>query len=82
MGGAVLWIAGGRRLPAIRFGRPREGAWQRKMRQMADEDQKVDRILDKIRHHGMQSLTWWEKRFLHKATQRRREFDEQQSRRY
>lgn len=81
MGGAVLWIAGERRLPALQFRRPREGAWQRKIREMAEDEEKVDQILDKIRRHGMQSLSWWEKHFLHKATQRRRQFDEQQSRR-
>ncbi len=82
MGGAALWIWGERRLPAMQLRRPREGAWQRKMRELAEDDQKVDRILDKIRRQGMASLSWWEKRFLHKATERRRQFDEQQSRRY
>jgi membrane associated rhomboid family serine protease len=82
MATGVLWVYGPRRWPTLNVRRPSEGAWQRKMRELAEDEQKVDHILDKIRKHGMQSLSWREKRFLHKATQRRREFDEQQSRRY
>ena len=81
MATGVLWVYGPSRWPALQFRRPREGAWQRKMRSMQEDEDKVDRILDKIRKQGMQSLTWWEKRFLKKASQRRRQFDEQQSRR-
>lgn len=83
MATGAFWVYGPRRWPTLNVRRPTsEGAWQRKMRELAEDEQKVDRILDKIRKHGMQSLSWREKRFLHKATQRRREFDEQQSRRY
>ncbi len=72
---------GMRRWPNLQFRKPSEGTWQRKMREMAEDEQKVDRILDKIRKHGMGSLSWWEKRFLKRASERRRQFDEQQSRR-
>jgi membrane associated rhomboid family serine protease len=88
MGAGLLWVMGQGRWPNwwrnLNFGgtRASEGAWQRKMREMQDDEERVDRILDKIRKHGMGSLTWLEKRFLKKASERRREFDEQQSRRY
>jgi membrane associated rhomboid family serine protease len=82
MATGALWVYGPSRWPALQLRRrPSEGAWQRKMRELAEDDQKVDHILDKIRKHGMQSLSWREKRFLHKATARRRQFDAQQSRR-
>jgi membrane associated rhomboid family serine protease len=82
MAGGAAWVYGPRRRPGLPWRRrPRQGAWARKMQTLQADEEKVDRILDKIRRHGMQSLTWWEKRFLHKASQRRRQFDEQQSRR-
>jgi hypothetical protein len=39
------------------------------------EQERVDRILAKVSAHGMHSLTWWEKRTLHKATERQRKRD-------
>jgi stage IV sporulation protein FB len=39
------------------------------------EQAKIDAILDKVSAHGMQSLTWWEKRTLRKATERQRQRD-------
>jgi membrane associated rhomboid family serine protease len=65
-------------MPSIRFGsgssvarrRSRaEGGWARKQRQIAEEREEVDRILEKVSHHGLQSLTWSEKRTLSRATQ-------------
>lgn len=88
MAGGVLWVWTERRWPNwwrslnFRAARASEGAWQRKIQEMQEDEEKVDRILDKIRKQGMGSLTWWEKRFLKHASERRREFDEQQSRRY
>lgn len=82
MGGGVLWVYGQGRWSRLALRRPSEGAWQKRMRMLQEDDQKVDRLLAKIRKHGMGSLTWWEKRFLKKASERRREFDAQQSRRY
>jgi hypothetical protein len=87
MAGGVLWIWAGRRWPNWRLSLTRggartgEGAWDRKMRQMQGDEERVDRILDKIRKQGMGSLTWLEKRFLKQASERRRQFDEQQTRR-
>lgn len=44
------------------------------------EREKIDLILAKVSAHGMHSLTWWEKRTLHKATERQRKRDEELSR--
>lgn len=86
MAGGVAWIWTERRWPNWRLGlgtraSTGEGAWQRKIRDLQEDEERVDRILDKIRKQGMGSLTWWEKRFLKQASERRRQFDEQQSRR-
>jgi Zn-dependent protease len=40
-----------------------------------DEQVKIDEILAKVSAHGMHSLSWSEKRALHKATERQRERD-------
>jgi len=37
---------------------------------------KVDLILEKVSHHGMMSLTWWEKRTLRKATEKQKRKDD------
>jgi len=39
------------------------------------EQARIDAILDKVSAHGMQSLSWWEKRTLRKATERQRQRD-------
>jgi Zn-dependent protease len=44
------------------------------------EQARIDAILDKVSAHGMQSLTWWEKRTLRKATERQRQRDLELSR--
>lgn len=44
-------------------------------REEATEQQKIDAILSKVSAHGMQSLSWWEKRTLHKATDSQRKRD-------
>jgi uncharacterized protein DUF6576 len=44
------------------------------------EQARIDEILDKVSAHGMQSLTWWEKRTLRKATERQRQRDLEVSR--
>ena len=44
------------------------------------EQAKIDTILDKVSAHGMQSLTWWERRTLRKATERQRQRDLELSR--
>jgi len=44
------------------------------------EQARIDSILEKVSAHGMQSLTWWEKRTLRKATERQRQRDFELSR--
>jgi membrane associated rhomboid family serine protease len=45
---------------------------QRQRATLANEQQEVDRILDKVRQHGLQSLTRAEKKALGRATERQR----------
>lgn len=48
----------------------------RKQAQAEEAEQvRLDAILAKVSAHGMQSLTWKERRVLHKATQRQREVE-------
>jgi len=79
LGGAVtaaVWIWG---LPKLRRAtadartRHQQGAWQRKIEREAAEQREVDRIMDKVNDHGINSLTAKEKRTLQEATKRRRE---------
>jgi len=49
-------------------------------REEATEQQKIDAILSKVSAHGMHSLSWWEKRTLHKATEQQRKRDLELSR--
>jgi len=44
-------------------------------REEASEQQKIDAILAKVSSNGIQSLSWWEKRTLHKATESQRKRD-------
>jgi len=53
--------------------RRRQQHWQRAMAEEQRDQEIVDRILEKIHEHGMQSLTWWEKRALRRATERQRQ---------
>jgi stage IV sporulation protein FB len=53
---------------------------QRLEREAAAEQEQIDAILAKVSAHGMQSLSWWEKRALRKATERQRKRDAQLSR--
>ena len=46
------------------------------------EQQKIDAILAKVSAHGMQSLTWLERRALRKATERQRQSDAERAERY
>lgn len=48
------------------------GRWERKQQQAAATEAEVDRILDKVKQHGLQSLTRKEKKTLQRATQQRR----------
>jgi membrane associated rhomboid family serine protease len=46
-----------------------------------DEEEAVDRILDKVHAHGMHSLSWRDRRILRRATQRQRQRDMEVARR-
>ena len=48
----------------------KQGSWDRKMKQRADSQTEIDRILDKIKADGLNSLTRREKDALQKATKR------------
>lgn len=48
---------------------------KRRAQEEAAEQVKIDQILAKVSAHGMHSLTWLEKRALHKATERQRQRD-------
>jgi membrane associated rhomboid family serine protease len=48
----------------------KQGSWDRKMKQRADSQTEIDRILDKIKADGLNSLTHREKDALQKATKR------------
>ena len=60
----------------------RRGAWQRKMSRMREEQAEVDRILRKIREHGITSLTRSEKKALADATRRQQEEEQGADRRF
>jgi membrane associated rhomboid family serine protease len=83
LGGAVAaagWIWG---VPSVRtmrrqaVGKAERGAWERKMREGAEEEAEIDRILRKIHDHGLNSLTRAEKELLQDATRREREEERQ-----
>jgi membrane associated rhomboid family serine protease len=76
MGGAAMgaaWVWG---IPKLRGAaqdanlKRQQGAWDRKMKQRYDEQAQIDRILDKIKLNGLNSLTRAEKHTLQQATKR------------
>jgi Zn-dependent protease len=58
-----------------RFGRRAVLRAQRLARQEAAERERIDAILAKVSAFGMQSLSWWEKRSLRRATEHQRRRD-------
>ncbi|MFW6133828.1 MAG: rhomboid family intramembrane serine protease [Planctomycetota bacterium] len=52
-----------------------QGAWQRRMRRQADEQKRIDRILEKIKHEGLDALTPAERQKLQDATRKQRRQD-------
>ncbi len=50
-----------------------KGAWERKMRQRAEQQREIDRILRKIHDQGLDSLTRKEKQFLRSATRQQQQ---------
>ncbi|MDP7288351.1 MAG: rhomboid family intramembrane serine protease [Phycisphaerae bacterium] len=73
MGAAAAWIL---LMPRLRGAardaslKRKQGAWDRKMKQRAADQTEIDRILDKIKSDGLNSLTRREKDALKKATKR------------
>ena len=71
MAAAWVWV-----LPRLRGAareaslKRRQGAWDRKMKQRAAEQAEIDRILDKIKVNGLNSLNRREKDALQRATRR------------
>jgi membrane associated rhomboid family serine protease len=77
LGGAVAaaaWLLGPavlRRLPALgRLGG--KGRWQRQLARRRRLQERIDRLLGKINRQGLNSLSWWEKRQLRRASRRQR----------
>jgi len=58
-----------------RFSRWSAARAKRRAREEQAEQAQIDHILAKVSAHGMHSLTWREKRELHKATERQRKRD-------
>jgi Zn-dependent protease len=58
-----------------RFGRWASARARKRAKEEQAEQAKIDHILAKVSAHGMHSLTWAEKRALHKATERQRRRD-------
>ena len=58
-----------------RFSRGSAARAKKRAREEQAEQAKIDHILAKVSAHGMHSLTWGEKRALHKATERQRKRD-------
>lgn len=52
-----------------------DGAWEGRMRQRRDDEELVDRLLEKVQRQGMQSLTAQERQALVEASHRRRAAD-------
>lgn len=83
LGGAAAAVIGILVLPRLRGRmdnrreRSSQGAWQRKMNKQRQAQAEIDRILDKIRLHGLDSMTRKERKTLRDATaeQRREEQD-------
>jgi membrane associated rhomboid family serine protease len=94
LGGEVCHMAGAatgvatlyfwRMLPRIRLGGRRRargaGAWQRRIEAEAAEQAEVDRILAKVSHSGIHSLTRRERRTLEQATKHQREREQEAGR--
>ncbi len=60
--------------PSRRSQRSAKRAAKLVQQERAERD-RIDRILEKVSQHGMQSLSWWERRTLRKATEHQRQRD-------
>ncbi|MFP4053492.1 MAG: rhomboid family intramembrane serine protease [Phycisphaerae bacterium] len=56
------------------------GAWEKRMKQRADEQAEMDRILQKIHDYGLGSLSTREKKFLRDTTERQRKEEKRMNR--
>jgi Zn-dependent protease len=54
----------------------------KKQQQEREEQENIDAILAKVSASGMNSLTWWEKRTLQRATERQRKADAEREAKY
>ena len=54
----------------------------KKQQQEREEQENIDAILAKVSASGMNSLTWWEKRTLQRATERQRKADADREAKY
>jgi len=79
MPGVRIGPGRGLRIPFLgrRRSRRAEGAWERRQRRLAQEQTEVDRILAKVHDHGLNSLTWTERRTLSRATQRQKKREDE-----
>lgn len=81
LGGAVtaavwIWVVPGLSTAAgKRAAKLRRGAWDRKMKKLADDQASIDRILHKIHDHGINALTAKEKKLLRQATMKQQQSD-------
>lgn len=81
LGGAVaaaVWVLMGPRLhESWKFSRQRvkQGAWERKMAQKRNQQEEIDRILQKIHDSGIGSLTSGEKKILQNASREQQRED-------
>ena len=79
LGGAVtaavwIWLVPRARRAGQRTRRRgQQGAWRRKMEKRVSDQAEVDRVLDKVHHEGIGSLTGRERDILQDATRRQRE---------
>ncbi|KKM21798.1 hypothetical protein LCGC14_1631800 [marine sediment metagenome] len=79
LGGAIVgaaWVWLGPRLRsrmAAGSARRGQGRWQKKLQRGRDEQQEINRILDKIRNQGIGSLSDSERRTLQRATDRQQQ---------
>jgi membrane associated rhomboid family serine protease len=67
MAAGAIYVFLGPTLDRFRLKR-KSSSWERKMREHRRLEAEVDRILDKVHHSGLQSLTRNEKQILEKAT--------------
>jgi hypothetical protein len=76
MAAAAAWLL---LVPTVlrRWPRRQAGAWrwQRKLARRRKQEEKVDRILNKVRLRGISSLSWRQRRQLRQATRRQQRED-------